>query len=325
MSEPPVEPPPCEPPVGPLASAPELDPVKGLADLPVAQFDGDVNTWCAWRSLNDIGNAERLRARFGDDLLYVRHHGWHAWAGSHWDREGGEDKAQLLAQQTAAAIRQEARALEKANDGRSKALSGHAWRSGSSGAVAGMLRLARPHLTYPLDQMDAFPELVACTNGTLELGAQPRLRAASRRDRLARACPVVYDEQADYPLFKEFLRRILPDPEVREFVQRFFGYALTGYAVEQVVVILHGTGANGKSTLVNTLRGVLGDYSAILPFSSVLTSSRRRGGEPTPDLARLPGVRLVTASEPELGRAFSEAVIKTLTGEGQVIARHLRE
>lgn len=134
-----------------------------------------------------------------------------------------------------------------------------------------------------------------------------------------------YDEQADYPLFKEFLHRILPDPEVCEFVQRWFGYCTTGYVHEQVLVIFHGQGANGKSTLVDTLRWVLGDNGLILPFSSLLADDRRRGGEPTPDLARLPGARLVTASEPELGRAFSEAVIKTLTGEGRITARHLRE
>jgi putative DNA primase/helicase len=324
---------PADPPLSgqaPIAGAPGLDPVDDIddiIDIPSVERDRDVAAWCARRGLDDLGNAERLRARYGDDLLYVRRRGWHAWTGSHWDREAGEDKAHLLAQRTAAAIRQEARLVAKVDEDRAKALNRYAVRARSSGSISAMLREARPHLTVALalDAMDAHPELLACANGTLELGPRPRLRAAARGDRIARVVPVAYDEQADYPLFKEFLQTILPNPEVHEFVQRFFGYALTGYAVEQVLVIFHGTGANGKSTLVDTLRAVFGDYAVILPFSSLLADSRRRGGEATPDLARLPGVRRVTASEPELGRAFSEAVIKTLTGEARMIARHLRE
>ena len=317
----------------------ELPPVAP-EDLPLPQWPGDPDSYCAHQPYTDLGNARRLRARFGADLRCVRYHGWHAWDGRRWQRRGGEDSAIIWGQETARLIRREpafwsARAKEavekgegervKAFGSRAEASGKHAVRSEAHGAVSAMLASVRPHLTCDLDDMDQHADLLVVDNGTIELGVRPRLRAARREELLTRLAPVAYDEQADFPLWREFLHTILPDDEVREFVHRWFGYCLTGHVHEQVLTIFHGTGANGKSTMVDTLRWVLGDYAVILPFSSLLADDRRRGGEATPDLARLPGARLVTASEPELGRAFSEAVVKTLTGEGRITARHLRE
>ncbi|MBL8659399.1 MAG: hypothetical protein JNM75_06545 [Rhodospirillales bacterium] len=331
MSNPPADPPPPQPGEDPapaedvLGAGPVLAAVEDEAEIPFAQWDGETDDWCARQPHNDLGNAARFRARFGRDLLCVRYHGWHAWDGRRWQRTGGEDRAQIMAHETAAQIRREARAMRGLDVQRAEALAKHAARSGSNGAIGGMIAQARTYLTVGLDEMDTRPEFVACRNGTLELGAEVRLRRPRREDRITRLAPVAYDERADFPLFKAFLAEILPDPEVRQFLQRWFGYCLTGYAHEQVLVLFHGTGANGKTTLIDVLRYVLGDYAVVLPFSSLLVDDRRRGGDATPDLARLPGARLVTASEPELGKAFSEAVIKTLTGEGRLVARHLRE
>lgn len=267
----------------------------------------------------------RLRARFGADLLYVRGIGWHAWDGCRWNRAEGDDRAHISAQNTAMAVSKEARAVEGENAKRAVALREHAHASGASGRVSAMQREARPYLTKALDSLDARAELVAVANGTLELGRQPKLRPHRRDDLLTRLAPVEYDESADYPVFKEFLADIQPNPEIREFLQRWFGYCLTGYTHEQVMVICHGAGANGKSTLLDALRFVLGDLAVVLPFASLLHDDRRRGSEASPDIAQLPGARLVTASEPELGRSFSEATIKTLTGEGRITARKLHE
>ena len=51
------------------------------------------------------------------------------------------------------------------------------------------------------------------------------------------------------------------DDELVGFLQKAFGYALTGDVSEQVIFIPHGTGAKGKSTMLNTLLGMSGDYS----------------------------------------------------------------
>jgi hypothetical protein len=103
------------------------------------------------------------------------------------------------------------------------------------------------------------------------------------------------------------------------------GYSLTGATVEQSLLLLQGQGANGKSTLIETMLWVFGDYGLTLPFASLLHDERRRGGEATPDLARLPGARLVVASEPEVNARFSESLIKQFTGCDRISVRHLNQ
>src|SRR5262249_5005445 len=105
----------------------------------------------------------------------------------------------------------------------------------------------------------------------------------------------------------------------------WFGYCLTGDVGEQVMVLFHGRGANGKSTLLSLMAHVMGDYALTLPIQSFLHDDRRGGGDATPDLARLPGARLVMAAEPERGSRLSEAVVKTVTGGDKVVARRLFE
>src|SRR5262249_26468125 len=84
-------------------------------------------------------------------------------------------------------------------------------------------------------------------------------------------------------------------------------------------------GANGKSTTLSVMGHLLGDYSLTLPIQTFLHDERRGGGDATPDLARLPGSRLVAASEPERGARLSDAVVKTVTGGDKVVARRLFE
>lgn len=89
--------------------------------------------------------------------------------------------------------------------------------------------------------------------------------------------------------------------------------------------MLWGEGSNGKSTLVDLLNWLLGDYALVTPFASLLHTDQRRGGEPTPDLARMPGARLVSAAEPETGARFAESMLKQLTGGEKMTVRHLRQ
>ena len=319
---------PADPPLpgaAPIAGALVLEPVDSDDEIPFSHWPDDVDSWCALRPHSDLGNSERLRARHGDDFVFVPGLGWHAWDGRRWDRDGGEDRLDLAAQRTVHAIAREAKVIAAKDEARSVALLKHGRASGGGGHVAAMQRLARAHLRRPLEAFDASPELLTCANGVIELGIEIKLRPHRRADLCTKLAPVAYDERAEYPLFKAFLEEILPNPEVREFIQRWFGYCTTALTSEQVMTVFHGTGANGKSTLVEAVRSVMGDYALTLPIASLLRDDKRRGGEPTPDLARLPAARLVTATEPEIGRWLSELTIKQLTGEDRLVARKLHQ
>jgi putative DNA primase/helicase len=88
-------------------------------------------------------------------------------------------------------------------------------------------------------------------------------------------------------------------------------------------VVIHGLGANGKSTLLTVMREIFGTYCVTLPFESLTHDDRRRGGDATPDLVRLPGARLVLASEPEVNARLWESLIKWQTGGEPIMVRPL--
>jgi len=286
-----------------------------------AGFDGDINNWCAWRAGNDLGNAERFIARFGEDLIYVEKSGWYAWDGVRWNREDGPRRVQIAAQRTAKAIRAEAKVVEN----RKVALMEWARDSGSSGKISAMQKEAKPHLSVRHDDLDCDHFLFTCHSHTVRLGPRVQAQAHDRDDKITRTGGAGFDESADAPVFHAFLEKIMPDKRLRRFLQTWFGYCLTGDISEQVMVLLLGNGSNGKSTLLNCIDHVIGDYHMSLPIESLMRKEGKQGSGPSPDIARLPGARMVTTSEPETGAQFSESIIKQITGGEKIVARHLQE
>lgn len=284
---------------------------------------------------NDTGNARRLMGRFGRDLLFVREVGWHAWTGARWSHDDGERLAQIWAQETGESIFAEAGEIEAAGPRAREDDKEHSVRvavhnrwagqSGNTQRLKAMVREARPHLTVGPGDMDTHPRLLNVKNGTLVLEGKVELREHERADRITHMAGVAYDPDAEAPQFRKFLNTILPVMPVQLFVQRWFGYNLTGEVGEQCLVLFHGVGSNGKSTLVSTLGRVMADYAMTLPFASLLHDDKRRGSEATPDLARLPGSRMVWAAEPDLGARLSESVLKSMTGGERIAARHLNK
>lgn len=299
----------------------------------------DLTAACARQPANDLGNARRLMAHHGEDLLFAEGVGWLAWTGTHWSAERGVTEARQRAHRTGEAIRKEADILQDAgpHDGESpkdfaeRIRKRRAWcvASGNSSRVTSMLQEAAAYLSRPVTDFDADAFLLNVANGTVELrhhdAGGVRLRKPRRKDLISKVSPVRFNRKADAPRFQAFLQRVLPDPAVRAFLQRYLGYTLTGDTREQCLVLLHGKGANGKSTLVELVSWIAGDYAHALPFASLLHDDKRRGSEATPDIARLPGARLVTAAEPEVGQRFSESLVKQLTGGETITARNLNQ
>ena len=285
----------------------------------------------------DYGNSQRMIRRFGDSLLRVENIGWFAWDGARWSRDGAADAAVKFAHRTALAIWREAKAVEawRGKDGGSsekasekiEALKKWAVECGAHHKVNAMINSAAPYLARAVDELDARQFLLACPNGTVELGLHCEFRQSRRNDLLTRVCGVEYKTGTQCPNWHKFLERIIPDQDMRDFLQRVMGYCLTGSTREQCVFIFYGTGLNGKSTLLNVLRAVMGDYAMITPAATFL--AKRDGGgsgsEASPDMARLPGARLVTAAEPPEGARLDEGRIKEITGGEPITTRHLNQ
>jgi len=158
-------------------------------------------------------------------------------------------------------------------------------------------------------------------NGTLDLRTGT-LGPHRRDDRITRCLRVNFDQGAECPRWRAFLHRILDsNADLIGFVQRAVGYTLTGSTAERCMFILHGGGKNGKTVFIESLRLLLGDYVARAPTQTLLV---KRGETIPNDLARLRGVRLVTASETGDGNQLDEALVKDITGGDRVMARFMR-
>src|SRR5262249_31316671 len=135
--------------------------------------------------------------------------------------------------------------------------------------------------------------------------------------------PINYDPAATCPTWEAFLERIMATNEsLLGFLQRAVGYSLTGSTRERVTFFLYGTGANGKSTLLETLSSLLGDYAETTRSETLLIKTYD-GGIPN-DIAALKGARFVSTSETEEGKRLAEALVKAITGGDSLSARFMR-
>ena len=227
-----------------------------------------------------------------------------------------------LAKQTARRIVDEAQHLE--TDAARAARSKFAAQSLSKGALDRMLDLAKSLVGFEDNRLDADPWLLNVENGTIDLRTGRR-ENHDPRDLLTIIAPVRANRSAKCPLFKRFLERITGgDAGLRTFIQKAVGYSLTGSTTEQAFFFVHGkSGNNGKSTLVNLIRDMLGDYGCHTPTETLLT--KQYDNNIPVDLARLAGARMVTAVEANFNRHLDEAKIKTMTGGEPIVARFMRQ
>lgn len=271
------------------------------------------------KRFTDLGNAERLVQRHGQDLHYVyAWKKWLVWDGKRW-RPDETGEVERMAKATVRAIYQEA-ADDLDPDNRPKVA---AWAKASEhhSRIKAMIELAKsePGVAVLPSELDTNPMELNLLNGTLHLGAKALFE--HRRDSLiTKLAPVEWNPEAKSETWDDFLRQILPDEPDRSYLQRIIGYALTGDVREQTLFVFFGFGSNGKSTVMEAVRSMLGDYAQ--QASSELFLVKRPGAIPT-DVARLQGARFVTASETEDGSRLAEAQIKQLTGGDRVTARRL--
>ncbi len=184
-----------------------------------------------------------------------------------------------------------------------------------------MIGLAESERGIPVApaEMDADQHLLNCRNGILNLRTG-ELEAHDRKRLCTKLAPVDFSPTATAPKWDKFLLQVLPDADLRAFVQRAVGYSLTGSTAEQVLFLLHGNGANGKSTFIEVVRDVLGDYAQNAAPDTFL--AKRTGGIPS-DVARLQGARFVSTAETGDGRRLDEVLVKQVTGGDRITARFM--
>jgi putative DNA primase/helicase len=265
----------------------------------------------------DLGNAERFVDAHRDRVLWCpARKTFLCWDGRRyaWDERGA---VLQLAHETARGIFHEAAHAE--DEAEQKAIAKWTLASQNESRLNAMLSQAKPYLAVGMEELDRDPWLVNCQNGTLDLRSG-RLKSPDPADRITKIVPVDYDPDAPSPRFRRFLKETLVDEALIRFVKRYAGYTLTGVTRERILAILHGSGKNGKTTLVELFHEVLGDYARNTDVETLLIKRYQGVGN---DVAALKGARFVSAAEVERGRRLAESKVKQLTGRDTVTARFL--
>ena len=271
--------------------------------------------------LTDLGNARRLVRQHGQDMRYCHQNGWLVWDGRRWacDDTG---VVQRYAKDTVRRIYAEATASP--DEGQRKAIADHARKSESEARIKAMISLAESESEVVVrhDDLDCDPWLLNVENGTLNLRTD-EIRKHKQEDLITRLVSVPYDSNATCLGWLKFLERVTGDnPELIRFFQKAVGYSLTASTREQCFFILYGTGANGKSTFLNIIASLLGDYAKQTRTETLLI---KRGDAIPNDIARLACARFVSAVETESGQRLAEGLVKQMTGGDKLTARFLHK
>jgi putative DNA primase/helicase len=257
--------------------------------------------------------ALRFSARHAHDLRYVAiRNQWYQWDGTRWrpeptllvfdlarascrtdatDYGNGNPPGKLYTAKTVAAVHWFARA-DRRQAATIEQFDSDAWALTSEGETYDL----RTGLGKPPEPADYITKKTAC-----------------------RMAP----PGTPHPLWTAFLDRVTArNGELIAFLQRYLGYCLTGETSEHRFVFGYGTGANGKSTLINTVAKIFADYATIADVGTFIAAAHER--HPT-DVAKLHGFRLVIAQETEKGRRWDDVKIKAMTGGDKMTARFMRQ
>lgn len=277
---------------------------------PSPQLNGDTlpaRATTGFRS-GDLFKSEVFARTQGRDTLYVHtNRTWAIWDEARW-REDHRGKIYELGKETLSGTLQE--------------------EAPSMRILENMLKAAQtiPGIAVTVHELDADPWMFNTQNGTIDLRgneAEPaRFLSHDRRHLITKIAGGSALLDAPCPKWEEFILWAMGgDQEMVEYLQRAVGYSMTGLTNEQCLFLCWGTGSNGKSTFLNLVQRMLGDYAMQTPFETVL--QKKYESDARSDLAALVGSRFVRASEGDKGRRLSESVVKLLTGEDSVTCRRL--
>lgn len=308
----------------------------------------------------DDANADLLLKLHGADIRYCPPWDkWLLWTGSHWridarldidrlsadvprslrtraitltqERQGLLNRmAELLAQINADKTQSQRLTQEHGRLAKQQTALGDEvdWLLKLAGKLEGtakrgcMLLATRHKVVVHHSDLDKGHFLLNAANGTVDLQSG-KLRAHERTDLLTHDVEIPLNPTAAAPTWLQFLNSTFAgDADLIQFVQRAVGYSLTGDVREQMLLICHGVGSNGKSVFLNVLQKLLGALAFQAAPDLLMADKQRR--HPT-EQADLFGKRLVVCQETGEGRRFNETLVKQLTGGDTITARRMHE
>ena len=260
----------------------------------------------------DLGAAEHLVIRHGDDMRYVAELGWHAWDRTRWS---GQHGVHLVNRMAAELTRHMGQVLVTAPDSTDFKPFRSYWNVAGNRIDRIVHRAAdHPNILTGPEAFDSDTMLFNCRSGTLDFNTLSH-RAHRRSDLITKMSPIKYDATAKCVRFREFLAQIFePHPDIINYIQKAIGYSMTGVIREHALFICYGPSAqNGKTTLLETFRNIMGDYGATTNAANFMQGKAGRF-----DSADIVGARFVEASEIDKTDQLSISLIKRITGGDKI-------
>ena len=315
------------PPVPPMESLESLDQIFGSAIAEatpnaVTEATGDVipsnPEIIPTIHLTDLGNGLRFVEAVKDRVCYVSAWGqWMVWNGKYW--EASDD---IVIRKVAHAVVLEMYKGAVKDNVLDTELAKWALKSETAARITAMIGEAQPYLVVDVDRFDAHPDHLNVDNGIVDL----RSGAVIDHDRtwfFTKCLNMGYDANADRSVIDTFMQTITADDlELTQYIKRAVGYSATGRTDEHCLFFAYGNGKNGKSTFMNMLSMVMGDYATTTSVEALLDVNAKGEGA-SPYMARLPGKRLAMAQEMPEGRRMNESLVKSITGGDRIATRGL--
>lgn len=294
------------------------DPLPDLRDLELwAPGEQETQPTYSQFEANDIGIRDQLILRLGDRFHYLAEEkDYICWDGVKW----ATDQRYRIEFEYTEMVRELARQAKLAGD--------ETWvkwwtKAGNRSRTEAAIKSLRavPEFTVTTAELNNDRRLINVQNGILDLTGGTLVPHDPAR-KMTRVMGASYDPMATCPNFDGFMERVLPDPEMRAYVQRALGYSMLGDADQRSLFLVCGPSGTGKSTLMATMELVFGDYGVPAP-SGTLRAAGREGSSPSNDLHMLRGKRFVSTSETNEHTAYNEDLIKRLTGRDKIQSRRL--
>ncbi|MFJ4044205.1 phage/plasmid primase, P4 family [Microbacterium sp. NPDC089987] len=261
--------------------------------------------------------AYEVAADFQLKFMHVTGLGWFRYDKTHWAADDADKGATNAVMKTIRRL-----AADGLTD---KDLYSDLVKAQTAAGAKGVLKLAAglPGVSVSASELDADPFVLNTPSGLLDLESF-ELRPHDPLDRITKITRGSYDLTAPRERWSTFLEQVLPDDEVRAYLQRVLGLALVGKQLEHILVIATGSGRNGKGVTYEALGWAIGDYTHYAP-STLFERTKGNANAASPALFDLRGARFVALSETEKMARIASALLKSLTGGDPVTARGLYE
>lgn len=270
----------------------------------------------------DEGNVDRFLAAYSTRFRYDETRDkWYLWK-NHWWAEVGYSVVHEAASKLVRSL------YDKSLSTNHEALAKWLHTCMSGGHLREMINRAKntpPICVRKSGTWNTNPWLLGVQNGVIDLRTG-ELRNGVKSDYINCHSPITFDPTATTTIFPTSLRQIFCErKDLIDYMLTAFGYALTGLTNERTMFILHGSGSNGKSKLLELLAYILGDgeagYAKSVPANSLKPDNRGNPDAPRNDLAVIADARLVLVNESDLKQGVAESMVKWLTGGDMISAR----